>query len=56
MVGQVLDVNLKGVLYTAQAAGRQMRRFGVPGSIILVASIFGIMAMKVRSMTIQMEH
>ncbi|KZV76238.1 NAD-P-binding protein [Peniophora sp. CONT] len=43
---KVIDVDLKGVLYTAQAAGRQMRRFGMPGSIILVASIFGLMAMR----------
>ena len=38
---QVLDVNVNGVLYTAQAAGRQMRRFGSGGSIILIASMSG---------------
>ncbi|KAG6831485.1 hypothetical protein H0H87_005052 [Tephrocybe sp. NHM501043] len=37
----VLDVNVNGVLYAAQAAGRQMLRFGNAGSIILVASISG---------------
>ncbi|KAL1941773.1 hypothetical protein VTO73DRAFT_6773 [Trametes versicolor] len=39
---QVLDVNLKGVLFTAQAAGQQMERFDNGGSIIMVASIAGM--------------
>ncbi|KAJ3513226.1 hypothetical protein NLJ89_g3066 [Agrocybe chaxingu] len=38
---EVLDVNTNGVLYTAQAAGQQMRRFGNGGSIILIASMSG---------------
>ncbi|GLB35317.1 putative NAD-binding protein [Lyophyllum shimeji] len=38
---EVLDVNTKGVLYTAQAAGQQMRRFGNGGSIVLIASMSG---------------
>ncbi|TFK55268.1 NAD(P)-binding protein [Heliocybe sulcata] len=38
---QVLDINTNGVLFTAQAAGRQMARFGLPGSIILIASMSG---------------
>ncbi|KZT06102.1 sorbose reductase sou1 [Laetiporus sulphureus 93-53] len=37
----VMDVNVNGVLYTAQAAGRQMARFGNGGSIILIASMSG---------------
>ncbi|KAI0637216.1 sorbose reductase sou1 [Trametes polyzona] len=37
----VLDVNVNGVLFTAQAAGRQMARFGKGGSIILIASMSG---------------
>ncbi|KAI0634658.1 hypothetical protein C8Q77DRAFT_645402 [Trametes polyzona] len=41
LVQKVLDINLKGSLYTAQAVGRQMERFGNGGSIILVASIAG---------------
>jgi len=36
-----MDVNAAGVLYTAQAAGRQMERFGNGGSIILIASMSG---------------
>lgn len=36
-----MDVNTNGVLFTAQAAGRQMARFGTPGSIILIASMSG---------------
>ncbi|KAL1945705.1 hypothetical protein VTO73DRAFT_1707 [Trametes versicolor] len=38
---EVLDVNLKGVLYTAQAAGQQMERFDSGGSIVMVGSIGG---------------
>ncbi|KIK91431.1 hypothetical protein PAXRUDRAFT_830854 [Paxillus rubicundulus Ve08.2h10] len=37
----VLEVNTSGVLFTAQAAGRQMSRFGRGGSIILIASMSG---------------
>ncbi|TBU47940.1 sorbose reductase sou1 [Dichomitus squalens] len=38
---QVIDVNVNGVLFTAQAAGQQMQRFGNGGSIIMIASISG---------------
>ncbi|KZT65885.1 sorbose reductase sou1 [Daedalea quercina L-15889] len=38
---EVMDVNVNGVPYTAQAAGRQMARFGNGGSIILIASMSG---------------
>ncbi|KAF8341354.1 uncharacterized protein EI90DRAFT_3278950 [Cantharellus anzutake] len=38
---KVLAVNVKGVLHTAQAAGRQMVRFGKGGSIIMIASASG---------------
>ncbi|KAG2364463.1 hypothetical protein BDR07DRAFT_1401347 [Suillus spraguei] len=38
---EVLDVNTSGVLFTAQAAGRQMSRFGRGGSIVLIASMSG---------------
>ncbi|KIM53189.1 hypothetical protein SCLCIDRAFT_32108 [Scleroderma citrinum Foug A] len=38
---EVMDVNTTGVLFTAQAAGQQMARFGNGGSIILIASISG---------------
>jgi NAD(P)-dependent dehydrogenase (short-subunit alcohol dehydrogenase family) len=34
-------VNVNGVFYSAQAAGRQMRRFGQGGSIVLIASMSG---------------
>lgn len=44
---QVMDVNVNGVLFTAQAAGRQMARFGNGGSIILVASMSGTITNKV---------
>ncbi|KAH9848979.1 hypothetical protein C2E23DRAFT_738073, partial [Lenzites betulinus] len=38
----VLDVNLKGMLFTAQAAGQQMERFGSGrGSIVLFSSVAG---------------
>ncbi|KAF5381931.1 hypothetical protein D9757_007548 [Collybiopsis confluens] len=38
---KVMGINVDGVLFTAQAAGRQMRRFGNKGSIILIASMSG---------------
>lgn len=36
-----MDVNVNGVLYTAQAAGRQMERLGLAGSIIMIGSMSG---------------
>jgi len=44
-----MGVNTNGVLYTAQAAGRQMARFGNRGSIILIASMSGSITNKVRN-------
>ncbi|KAI0646702.1 hypothetical protein C8Q79DRAFT_685622 [Trametes meyenii] len=38
---KVLDVNLRGMLFTAQAAGKQMVRFGRGGSIVFVSSLTG---------------
>ncbi|KAG1778564.1 hypothetical protein EV702DRAFT_1196081 [Suillus placidus] len=43
---EVYAVNLKGVFFSAQAAARQMDRFRMPGSIILLASIAGSVALK----------
>lgn len=45
---KVMSVNVNGVLHTAQAAGRQMAKFGTPGSIILIASMSGSITNKVR--------
>jgi hypothetical protein len=42
-----MNVNTSGVLFTAQAAGRQMVRFGNRGSIILIASMSGSITNKV---------
>jgi NAD(P)-dependent dehydrogenase (short-subunit alcohol dehydrogenase family) len=42
-----MNVNTNGVLFTAQAAGRQMVRFGNKGSIILIASMSGTITNKV---------
>ncbi|KAJ7439064.1 hypothetical protein B0H11DRAFT_1752258, partial [Mycena galericulata] len=38
---QVHEVNVCGVLFAAQAAGRQMVKLGIPGSIVLSASTSG---------------
>ncbi|KAF5356917.1 hypothetical protein D9756_006398 [Leucocoprinus leucothites] len=38
---KLMDVNVDGVLFTAQAAGRQMEKLGIPGSIIMTASMSG---------------
>lgn len=43
---EVYAVNLKGVFFSAQAAARQMDRFQTPGSIILLGSIAGSVALK----------
>ncbi|RPD54920.1 sorbose reductase sou1 [Lentinus tigrinus ALCF2SS1-7] len=42
----VIAVNLNGTLFTAQAAGRQMVRFGNGGSVIMIASICGSIALE----------
>lgn len=46
----LMDVNVNGVLYTAQAAGRQMVRYGSPSSIVLIASMSGSVTNFVRSL------
>ncbi|KAI0075292.1 sorbose reductase sou1 [Panus rudis PR-1116 ss-1] len=38
---KVIDVNVSGVLFTAQAVGRQIERFGNGGSLVLIASMSG---------------
>ncbi|EGN95332.1 hypothetical protein SERLA73DRAFT_77372 [Serpula lacrymans var. lacrymans S7.3] len=38
---KVMNVNVNGVLFAAQAVGRQMARLGIAGSIILIASMSG---------------
>ncbi|KAJ7099949.1 hypothetical protein B0H15DRAFT_770897, partial [Mycena belliarum] len=38
---KTMDVNVSGVLFTAQAVGRQMAQLGIPGSIVLTASMSG---------------
>lgn len=48
---QVMDINTSGVLFTAQAAGRQMVKYKIPGSIILIASMSGSITNKVSTFT-----
>ncbi|KAI0703271.1 hypothetical protein C8Q76DRAFT_224418 [Earliella scabrosa] len=43
---ETMDVNLKGVLFSAQGAGRQMARFKNGGSIIMIGSICGSCALE----------
>ena len=45
-----MEINLKGALFTAQAAGKQMVRFSSGGSIILLASICGHISFEVWSL------
>lgn len=40
----VMDLNLKGSFFAAQAAARQMVRQGMPGSIIFSSSVTGVQA------------
>ncbi|KAH8119721.1 NAD-binding protein [Phellopilus nigrolimitatus] len=42
---KVVGVNLNGVFYTAQAVGRQMVKYKQPGSIVLIASVGGSIAL-----------
>ena len=42
-----MDVNVNGVLFTAQALGQQMAKFGNGGSIMLVASLAGSVTLQV---------
>lgn len=44
----VINVNINGVFYTAQASARQMVKHGIPGSIILIASMSGSITNKVK--------
>ena len=46
---KVLGINVNGVLYTAQAAGQQMEKFGNGGSIMLIASMSGSIVNRVCS-------
>ncbi|PPQ93328.1 hypothetical protein CVT25_014457 [Psilocybe cyanescens] len=41
---KILNVNISGVLYTAQAAGRQMAKRNIAGSIVLTGSMSGSIA------------
>ncbi|KAF9460578.1 hypothetical protein BDZ94DRAFT_1375838 [Collybia nuda] len=43
---QVLATNLNGVMFTVQAVGRQMEHLGIPGSIIVISSIAGHVALR----------
>ncbi|EJC99857.1 NAD-binding protein [Fomitiporia mediterranea MF3/22] len=43
---KIMDVNVNGVFYTAQAAARQMIKLGNSGSIILISSTAGRVAVK----------
>ncbi|KAK7056422.1 hypothetical protein VNI00_002977 [Paramarasmius palmivorus] len=38
---KLIDVNVHGVLFTAQAAGRQMEKLAIRGSIVITASMSG---------------
>ena len=49
---RMFEVNITGVMMTAQAAAKQMIKFGNGGSIVLIASMSGSIANRVR----QMEH
>jgi NAD(P)-dependent dehydrogenase (short-subunit alcohol dehydrogenase family) len=49
-MSKVMDVNVNGALYTAQAAGRQMTRFKLPGSIVMTASMSGSLTNQVNTL------
>ncbi|KDR80465.1 hypothetical protein GALMADRAFT_242926 [Galerina marginata CBS 339.88] len=43
---KIMEINVNGALYTAQAAGRQMAKYNIPGSIVLTGSMSGSMTNK----------
>ncbi|KAF9051309.1 hypothetical protein BJ165DRAFT_1340289 [Panaeolus papilionaceus] len=43
-ITKILETNVKGTLFTAQAVGKQMVKLGIRGSIILMASLAGSLA------------
>lgn len=45
---RMFEVNITGSMMTAQAAAKQMIRFGSGGSIVLIASMSGTVANRVR--------
>ena len=45
---EVMSINVTGVFLCAQAAAQQMIKFGNGGSIVLIASMSGTIANKVR--------
>jgi len=45
----MFEINITGVFMTAQACAKQMIRFGRGGSIVLIASMSGTVANKVRT-------
>jgi len=45
---RMFEINITGVMMTAQAAAKQMIRFGNGGSIVLIASMSGSFANRVR--------
>lgn len=45
---RMFEVNITGVMMTAQAAAKQMIKFGRGGSIVLIASMSGTVANRVR--------
>lgn len=44
---RMFEVNITGVMMTAQAAAKQMIKFGSGGSIVLIASMSGTVANRV---------
>ncbi|CEL53576.1 3-oxoacyl-[acyl-carrier-protein] reductase FabG OS=Thermotoga maritima (strain ATCC 43589 / MSB8 / DSM 3109 / JCM 10099) GN=fabG PE=3 SV=1 [Rhizoctonia solani AG-1 IB] len=43
---KTMNVNCNGLFYTAQACARQMVKFGIEGSIVLIASVAGSVALQ----------
>jgi len=54
---RMFEVNITGVMMTAQAAAKQMIKFGTGGSIVLIASMSGTVANRVwRSQVLTVSH
>jgi len=53
---RMFEVNITGVFMTAQAAAKQMVRFGSGGSIVLIASMSGSVANRVCAPSLPTTH
>ena len=55
-INNILQINVTGVFMTAQAAARQMIKYGRGGSICLIGSMSGTIANRVRTVCLDVRN